>query len=95
MHFAEKLRAAAVSLRAEADRLDALARELGDIVDRRTCGLSGRQWDRLVRAGLPVTLRGRRRVARREDVAAWLERPAAVVVDELDALLERAGIRRR
>jgi len=46
-----------------------------DFVDRRSCAVSGRLWDRAVKTGeLPVFRDGRRFVARRSDVRALIER---------------------
>jgi len=75
------------------------------LVDRRTAGISGRLWDRLVASGeLSVMRDGRRYVAYRRDVRAALERrqvPRAPVPrtpepkdeDEEEMLLRRAGVR--
>lgn len=97
MGIAQELRATAQALRAQADALEDLARtECTEFVTRRTCGLSGRGWDRLVSAGLPTVRVGREKAARRADFVAALDRPRALRVtvdDEYEALLRGAGIR--
>lgn len=102
--------AQAQALRAQAEVLEQLASEsenarAGDreLVDRRTSGVSGRLWDRLVASGeLAVMKDGRRYVAYRSDVVAALERrrvlrkekPKTVDRrDEYEQLLARAGVR--
>lgn len=98
MGIAQELRATAAALRAQADDLERLARtECTELVTRRTCGLSGRGWDRLVSAGLPTVRVGREKAARRADFVAALDRvPRALRVtvdDEYAELLRDAGIR--
>lgn len=85
-----------------AERLsEKLERRGDDLLDRRTAGISGRLWDRLVASGeLPVMRDGRRYVAKRGDVERALERrrvlrviPPAKPIDPDIEALEKAGIR--
>src|SRR5258707_148695 len=96
------LRTMAAELRRVADDLDRAALEGEEWVSRATCGLSGRHWDRLVAAGMPVVRRGRSNWAVRGDVQRVLLALAAVhggrgdllsdkPVDEIAELLRRAG----
>lgn len=97
MSLADRLRATAALLRGQADALEALARtECTDFVTRRTCGVSGRAWDAMVKAGLPVVRVGREKAARRADFVAALDRvedrKTLVLRDEYEELLRGAGI---
>jgi len=107
------LLAQASTLRAQADVLEQLAENSEEgvrlpddgLVDRRTAGISGRLWDRLVASGeLSVMRDGRRYVAYRRDVRAALERrhvprgpeprrSESKDEDEEERLLRRAGVR--
>lgn len=97
------LRTMAAELRRVADALDRAALEGEEWVSRATCGLSGRHWDRLVAARMPVVRRGRGFFALRSDVqAAHLAEARAATglrltlvrteIDEIADLLRTAGI---
>jgi hypothetical protein len=71
-----------------------------ELVDRKSCGISKRQWDQMVATGeLSVMKDGRRYVARRADVLRALERrrvirePERAPLNKEESELEAAGIR--
>lgn len=69
----------AAKLRAE------LHRDTGaELVDRESCGISKRAWDRAAgkRGGFPAYKDGRKLVAKRADVLAWIERTQRFDRDE-------------
>jgi hypothetical protein len=97
--------AVAQALRALADAIEAEppAERTDDLLDRRTCGISARLWDRMVKDGeIPFMRDGRRVVTYRRDVLQALERRRVMRKaepeqrpprDDDEATLLAAGIR--
>lgn len=72
--------------------------EHADLVDQKTCGFDAATYVRCARAGeFPAAKVGRRWIARRSDLNAWLDakRPQLRVVadDNLDDLRRRLGLK--
>jgi hypothetical protein len=93
------MKAIADALRTLADAVEAYRppapKSEDPYVDRNTCGISKRAWDRGVSSGeFKAVKDGRRWIAKRESVTAWLERER-VVEDEDEALYRRSGITRK